>query len=414
MQAHDQLINAIGGNGDNRHFDIMGNRTPRWTAASRAVGVGKVEDARWEGKSKVTVRTIARQESFIVHSLFLCPIPEDKRRYPALEYLWRIGLGLVPHDKMHLFLLNVVPSLRELFCGDNDKLGDDQPWFMTNAAREAIGREMRAGRATVPLSPARSLRNINKRSSSFKAVHWMYFLLSIGEVVLADRTPDDYFKMFMLLCRAGRIRFKPRAITAGDLSDADELLKLFRVAFYTQVYAGKEKKLRVCRPTIVALLAVQANLRSCGPAWSYWQFPAERLIDTLTRFICLRRFPYAALTNAVSAKYIAELVTTYAEGHLAQAWADATGKPTRLENQDLVGIFSISKEPKVDLLPPRQSVSSLIGQELSHMHAVLALEGASVVPEKIFSKRYFRLRLANGQISGSVSSSKELDDRGQD
>jgi len=87
MPAHDQLKNAIGGNGENRHFDIMGNRTPQWTAASIAVGVGKVEDARWEGKSKVTVRTIARQEGFTVHSLFLCPIPEDKRRYPALECL---------------------------------------------------------------------------------------------------------------------------------------------------------------------------------------------------------------------------------------------------------------------------------------------------------------------------------------
>jgi len=76
--------------------------------------------------------------------------------------------------------------------------------------------------------------------------------------------------------------------------------------------------------------------------------------------------------------------------------------------------FSLSKEPKVDLMPPRQSVSYLNGQEPSQMHAVLALESASVVPEKIFSKRYFRLRLANGQISGSVSSSKELDDRRQD
>jgi len=245
----------------------------------------------------------------------------------------------LPHEKIHLFLLNVVPSLRELFCGDNDKLGDDQPWFMTSAAREAIGREMRAGRAAVPLSPARSLRNINKSSSSFEAVHWMYFLLSIGEVVLADRTPDDYFKMFMLLCGVGRIRFKPRAITAGELSDADELLELFRAAFYTEVYAGRDERPRACRPTIVALLDAKANLRSCGPAWSYWQSPAERLIATLTRFICLRRFPYAALTNAVCAKYIAELVTTYAEGHLAQAWADATGKPICRENQDLVAIF---------------------------------------------------------------------------
>jgi len=45
---------------------------------------------------------------------------------------------------------------------------------------------------------------------------------------------------------------------------------------------------------------------------------------------------------------------------------------------------------------------------------MLLCRAASVVPEKIFSKRYFRLRLANGHISGFVSSSKELDDRRQD
>jgi len=106
---------------------------------------------------------------------------------------------------------------------------------MTNAAREDIGREMRAGRPTVPLSQARSLRNINKHSRSFKAIDWMHFLLSIGEVVLADRIPDNYFEMFMHLCQAGRLLFKPSAITTGELRDVDKLLKRFCLAFYTHV-----------------------------------------------------------------------------------------------------------------------------------------------------------------------------------
>jgi len=298
MPAGDKLINAIGGNGENpgrfrlfsgnwyktqyyyppyvpcdpppskrRRFDVMGNTAPRRTAASMALGVGKVEHARREGKSKVAVRTIARQEGFKGYSLFLCPSPEDKRPYPALEYLWKIGPDLAPYDTMHLFCLNVVPSLWELFCGDDDKLGDDQPCVMTNAAREAIGREMRAGRPRVPFSQARSLQNINKHSSSFKAVDWTYFRSSIGEVVLADRIPDAYFKMFMLFCLAGRILFKPSAITTGELREVDKLLKRFFLAFYTHVHSGKEDRLRVCRPKIIALLEVTANLRSCGPAW---------------------------------------------------------------------------------------------------------------------------------------------------
>jgi len=90
----------------------------------------------------------------------------------------------------------------------------------------------------------------------------MYFLLSIGEVVLADRIPDDYFEMFMHLCQAGRLLFKPSAITTSELRNVDKLLKRFCLAFYTHVYAGKEERLRVCRPTIVALLDVPANVRS--------------------------------------------------------------------------------------------------------------------------------------------------------
>jgi len=48
------------------------------------------------------------------------------------------------------------------------------------------------------------------------------------------------------------------------------------------------------------------------------------------------------------------------------------------------------------------------------MQAVLVLEGASVVPDKILAKKCFRLRLANGQIAGTVSQSDELDDRRRD
>jgi len=101
---------------------------------------------------------------------------------------------------MHLYLCHVVPRLRELFAEENDKLGDEQPWVILKVTREAIGREIKAGRKTVPLSKARSLRDITKHSGSYQAVDWLYFLLSTGEVVLADRIPEEVFKMFMHLC----------------------------------------------------------------------------------------------------------------------------------------------------------------------------------------------------------------------
>lgn len=229
MPAGDKLLNAVGHNGERpgrftdfagvrahnrywyplyeppydpsnpppakrRRFDVQGNATPRRTAASIAGSAARVENARWAGQSKLAVRALAQKEGFKGFSLFFAPSPADKARYPALKYLWEIGPDLLPYDTMHLFLCNVVRRLWELFSGENEQLGDDQPCLIPKAICEAIGREIRAGRPTVPLSQARALRDIYKHSGSYKAVDWMYFLLCTGEVVLADRIPENIFK----------------------------------------------------------------------------------------------------------------------------------------------------------------------------------------------------------------------------
>jgi len=200
-------------------------------------------------------------------------------------------------------------------------------------------------------------------------------------------------------------------MTTDELRAADRFLKRFCLDFYAHVYAGKEERLRVCQPTVVALLEVTANLRSCGPAWSYRQLPTERLLGTLSRLIRSRRLPYAALTTAITAKYSSELVTSFAEEHLADAWAHETGKPIQHEPKNPAGTFSFSKEPKVVLLPPRSATAPLIGAALDALKAVLALEGVSNVPAIIYAKKYFRMRLSNDQIMGTVSCAEDADDR---
>jgi len=85
----------------------------------------------------------------------------------------------------------------------------------------------------------------------------MYFVLSVGEVVLADRMPDELFNKFMLLCRAGRLVFKPSLMTEQKLKEADKLLKRFCHAYYTHIYAGKDGRLGLCRP----------------PLWPCWTLP---------------------------------------------------------------------------------------------------------------------------------------------
>lgn len=393
-----------------RRFDVKGNTTPRRTAASVAASAEKVKDARRAGQSKAAVRALAQKEGINGHSLFFSPSPRDKRRYPALRYLWEFGPELVPCDTMHLFLCKVFPCPWELFSGEREQLGDDLPFLLPMATRETLGKEIKAGRSTVPASQARSLRDISKHSGSYKAIVWMYFLFSVGEVVLAGQIPEQYFNMFMLLCRAGRLLFKPSALTNEKLQEADKLIKSFCHENNAHVFAEIVERVRLCRPTIVTLLDVTANHWSCGPAWSYWQLPAQRLIGTLSRLVRSRRFPYASLAAAVSLKYSADLVASFAESNVAESWVEATGRPFRGSAQDKPGTVSISPQPKTDLLPPMRVSADLIGPELASMQAVLALEQEPTIPGRIVAKQYFRLRLANGQITGTVSTSDDTGD----
>jgi len=217
MPAGDKLLNPIGGNGEypgrfrfisgvrnksryyypphapgespifkRRRVDVTGDTTPRRTAASVAASATAVETARRAGHSKAAERRLAQKDGFKGYSLFFAHSPADKARYPGLKYLWH----LVSYDTMHYFLSSVVARLWELFADENEKLGDDQPLVTSKASREAIGREIKAGRATIPLNKARALRDTSNHSSSYKAVDWMFFLLSAGEVVLADPVND--------------------------------------------------------------------------------------------------------------------------------------------------------------------------------------------------------------------------------
>lgn len=54
-------------------------------------------------------------------------------------------------------------------------------------------------------------------------------------------------------------------------------------------------------------------------------------MDSLTRLIRTRRFPYAALTTAVSSKYLAENLNSLADARVPDAWVAAIGKRRRRE-----------------------------------------------------------------------------------
>lgn len=82
--------------------------------------------------------------------------------------------------------------------------------------------------------------------------------------------------------------------------------------------------------------------------------------------------------------------------------------------QDPAGSFFLSSQPKVDLLPPKRNAAALIGQELSSMKDILALENASTIPERIVANKYFHVRLSTGRFAGTVPSAEDVGDRRRD
>jgi len=397
-----------------RLFSVHGPVACERSAASLTSAAEEVEAARRTGSSKKAVNELAMKSGIKGYSLFHAASPEDKQRYPNLGYLWSLGQATLPYDTMHLVFCNVVPLLWQLFSGEHGILGSSpEPYILPKSTVAMIGCEIVAGRATVPLAQARSLRDIKVHWGSYKAADWLFFLLSVGEVVLADRLPEEFFKMFMHLCRAGRLLFRPSGLTEDDLGKVERSIKNFCADFYKYVYAGQPERLGLCRLPVVSLLDITANVRTVGPAWSYWQFPIERIIGTLPDLIGSHSEPYASLVNAITDKYQAKLITDYADAHTPQEWAEATGRPAQGVQALPDGVYEIAStdQPGVWLLPPRHSPGPLTGMELERMREVLSLEGVIDIPDQIMAKKYFGLKLARGQVAGSVKGSRRVSRR---
>jgi len=205
---------------------VQRSATRRRTAHSIAKDAEEGEAARREGKSLAAVDALAIKSGIKGYSLFLSPSPEDKLRYPNRGYFSKIGPAALPYDTMHLVLSNVTQLLWALFSCEFGVMGTTpEPYILPKTTVTAIGREIEAGRATVPSTQARSIRDINVHYRSYKASDWMFFLLSVGEVVLGNRLPEEIFVAFMYLCKAARLMFRPSGLSKVELTTVESHIK---------------------------------------------------------------------------------------------------------------------------------------------------------------------------------------------
>jgi len=171
---------------------------------------------------------------------------------------------------------------------------------MTDCVAESVGADIVAARATVPLLSARGLRNAKTHYKSYKAVEWMFFVLSTGPAALAGRIPAEAYKIFMCLVRAFRLIFVPDDLPVSDATTLETELQNLCGHFHQKAFGGDIKNITLCISTVVARLDIPYNIEACGPVWRYWQLPMKRYIGTLPALMRSRSCPHAALMNAVA------------------------------------------------------------------------------------------------------------------
>lgn len=273
--------------------------------------------------------------------------------------------------------------------------GDPPEDYHVKAAdAEAIGREIRGARDTVPASQARALRDVRIHWKSCKTVDWLYFIVSLAEIVLAGRLRDVYYEVVMFLVKSCRLIFRPSALSQADVTAIKPGPEKCCASFYNNVYRHDPARLKLCRLPIATQLDIVPGILSCGPVWVWWQFPIERAIGTLGVDIKSWTKPHASLTNAISCKYEAELLTALGETFCPSDWARATEVPVASDGVCGSFAFPPGEDADVHLLPPRSPPAELMAPELEHLQTALRLEGVLSFPEIIVAKKYARLQLS--------------------
>lgn len=189
-----------------------------------------------------------------------------------------------------------------------------------------MGAEIERPRETVPLSLAHSLRNISIKHKSFMAVDKMYCTLGTYEVQLAVHIPPLYYDIYKALCRAARLLFRLRGLSAVEHQAVDKDLMRFVPGYYTHIYRGSFDRFALCRSIVTAVLDVATNRDSCGPANVRWQVSAERKIGSLTQLIRSHSKPHANLAGNVSRQYKDEIIGSFGQKYAGREWAHSTGK----------------------------------------------------------------------------------------
>lgn len=230
------------------HFSVSSPSSSSRKPGSLRAHAADVEKAQIDNRSARYITELGKQTGVKKRSLLFTPGQQGESTYLNPKYIGDLGPNLARHDIMHLVLQTVVPLLWKHFSGKIAMQGDeDEPYCMPSVDARAVNHEIAAAQATVPASQVHALRDLHVRLRSYKLVDWMVFTLSTGVVVLSHRISDTASAMFLALCKACRLLFRPRGLTKEELHTVDGYLKRFCTLLHSHVYRGGWERVPLCR-----------------------------------------------------------------------------------------------------------------------------------------------------------------------
>ncbi|KAF7325517.1 hypothetical protein MKEN_00400800 [Mycena kentingensis (nom. inval.)] len=254
------------------------------------------------------------------------------------------------HDLMHLIPENLVKNLLDLWSGEFKNLDTGkEDYELTEATREAIGRDCALAGDTTPAAFGARVPNLHTQRHYFTAESYTLWTTLLGPVLLHGRFQrPKYYNHFLDLVSI----FNDCLALSIDREYVDTTLRQNIIDWVKKYeryyYQHNVSRLRACPLTVHALLHIADNILNAGPMWTYWNYITERFVGYLVRSSKSRKNPYASFARRL--REIAQnsaIKVRYHAGGLREE-LDLSNR----REEDTIG-HSVASYPGIRVLYPR-------------------------------------------------------------
>ncbi|CAB5302545.1 unnamed protein product [Rhizophagus irregularis] len=227
-------------------------------------------------------------------------------------------------------------------------------------------------------------------------VEWRNWIILFSLPLLKVYLDKRHLQGWANFVKSVKLCLEPE-ISEEQIDDVQILLKKFSDYYEREYYQNNGQCLAACKISFHYLLHVADSIKYCGPSWTHWQFPMERVCGILQPLIKSKIKPYSNLANMLTL-----LQQFYMLPFFSISKAIFKEKPLKQWSKERV--FSTEGYEEEFYSPSTQY--SLLSQE--HKHLIKFYEGSSNINRNDlemevnnYGVRYGRLRTSDGQYISS-------------